>query len=229
RRVRRPITQEIMTTQQAQGDERSGSAADRAIPEADGEVDDLQAVPATARTTQEDPDHDYFGLTSPQTPVFAYSQPYPSSSALSSALSSAPSFSIGTPASVNSSQPAGLTPGQNPLSPPETSRSAILSTASSANNFAFRPPSDHNSVRFSYSGGRPPTRILSTESASPYTGLQTHWEHQPSAVVGAENVQSLPESEKDTENGPHPQAKIWEPIQKLGSSLEPSGPLGPSV
>ncbi|KAG9000993.1 hypothetical protein FRB90_011695, partial [Tulasnella sp. 427] len=196
--------------------------SDITTPDTFGDVNQIprrrERSPTTPETIQEAPDYGhFFAYTSPQTPQFAYSQSRQAPSTPSTARSS----SIATPTSARDSQPFGLTSPREHVSPPETSRSAILSTASSIPNFAFRPPSEPNSARLSYSRGRLQARILSSDSGPPNTGLQTHWEQPSSASTGISNLPSLAENEKILEEIPTFPDSVLSPFQKTYSYAVP--------
>ncbi|KIO28856.1 hypothetical protein M407DRAFT_21935 [Tulasnella calospora MUT 4182] len=151
---------------------------------------------------------DYFAFRNSDTPPFAYFQPVPTPTTASTDQSA----SIATPSSTRQSRPFGqglaptLPPGnaRSHDSLPQPSRSAARSTASSAPRFAFRPPSEPDPARLSWSRGHPQTRISSLDSTSPNTGLQTHWEQPSPPSSRATDVQAVTEIEKSKDFSPLP-------------------------
>ncbi|KAG9049592.1 hypothetical protein FS837_009792 [Tulasnella sp. UAMH 9824] len=183
--------------------------------------------PSTTEFEANHPPEDYyFAFRTPDTPPFAYFQPVPTPTTASTDQSS----SIATPSSTRQSRPFGqalastspLGHARSHVSPPQTSRSAALSTASSAPYFAFRPPSEPDPARLSWSRGHPQTRILSPDSTSPNTGLQTHWEHPSPPSSRATDLQAILDLEKSVDLSPLPESS-WSDSQKV-DSLHQSSP-----
>ncbi|KIO28855.1 hypothetical protein M407DRAFT_21934 [Tulasnella calospora MUT 4182] len=181
--------------------------------------------PSTAEANHQLEDY-YFAFRTPDTPPFAYFQPVPTPTTASTDQSA----SIATPSSTRQSRPFGqaLTPtlplgnATSHVSPPQTSRSAALSTASSAPHFAFRPPSEPDPARLSWSRGHLQTRILSPDSTSPNTGLQTHWEHPSPPSTRATDLQAVTDIEKPFDFSHLPESS-WSDSQNV-DSLHHSSP-----
>lgn len=202
-----------MTLQQSSTDDPTSFPTNDHVPS-------VNQVPPNTSTSPPTTTEHYFAFRTPDTPPFAYFQPVPTPTT----ASTAPSSSVATPSSTRQSRPFGQPPRN--ASPPETSRSAALSTASSAPFFAFRPPSEPDPARLSWSRGHPQTRILSPDSTSPNTGLQTHWEHlSPPSSRGTEPPPTPVEKSFDIALVPAP---AWPEPQNDDSFLQSSPTPGSS-
>ncbi|KAG8961167.1 hypothetical protein FRC05_006279 [Tulasnella sp. 425] len=216
-----------MTLQQSSTDDPTSFPTDDPVRSVNQVPPNTSASPPT--TTEHF--QDYFAFRTPDTPPFAYFQPVPTPTTASTDQSS----SVATPSSTRQSRPFGqpfsstAPPRNDPNygSPPETSRSAALSTASSAPFFAFRPPSEPDPARLSWSRGHPQTRILSPDSTTPNTGLETHWEHlSPPSSRATELLPPTPvEKSFDIALVPAP---TWSDSQNDDSFIQPSPTPGSS-
>lgn len=215
-----------MTLQQTLPDDSTTFTPDHLIPTVDehppntpGSPPPPVSPPSTAEANHQLEDY-YFAFRTPDTPPFAYFQPVPTPTTASTDQSS----SIATPSSTRQSRPFGqalastlpLGHARSHVSPPQTSGSLALSTASSAPHFAFRPPSEPDPARLSWSRGHPQTRILSLDSTSPNTGLQTHWEHPSPPSSRATDLQPVIDLEKSVDLSPLPESS-WSDSQKVDS------------